>query len=832
LSAITPEVSLLRFGVFELDLRTGELRKGGKQLSLPPQPFKILVLLATHPSELVTREEIRQEIWGNGTFVDFEQGLNFAINKIRTALRDEAETPRYIETLPRRGYRFIAPIEAIPGAGQALAAWNNQHGSEPIARESTGAQRVSLSGVARSISGRLRWAIIATAVAVLALLVLGAWFWFRGSRVRWARNQALPEIARLVDQGQLDAAFRLAQQATRYTPDDPLLSRLLRSFTVPLSIQTTPPGAAIYFRMYSGGDKDWVFLGQSPLEHVRAPWEYVRWKISKPGFGTVEAASLTFPNVTLHFTLDSEGESPAGMVHVPGGTFQFRSAGPVELDDYWLDRYEVTNRQFKQFMERGGYQSRTNWKHEFIKEGRRLSWDEGMAQFRDSTGRIAPSTWELGSYPEGQGDFPASGISWYEAAAYCESMDRSLPTIYHWYKAAGLGIASDILHFSNFGGKGPARVGHYQGLAPFGTYDMAGNVKEWTWNESGAKRYILGGAWNEPSYMFATEDAQAPLSRSATFGFRCAKYDTAVAGVLTHSIETLARDYTTEKRVPESVFAIYKRLYSYDRTELDPRLESMDNSSEYWRREKVSFKASYGNDRVTTYLFLPKNIHPPYPVVVYFPGVSSFFEKSSDNIDPEVDFVVKSGRAVLYPVYMGTYERRINSVPQPQSLEEVVRPGSACLPVGPKAGRDLVTQWAKDLGRSIDYLETRKDIDSNRLAYYGLSLGAVWGPVLTAVEPRLKVSVLVGGGLPFERLPSEIEPLNFAPRVKIPTLMVNGRDDFMFPVESSQIPLFHLLGVSNARKRHVILDSGHVPPWQPVAKETLDWLDRYLGPVR
>src|SRR6266853_1732273 len=112
------------------------------------------------------------------------------------------------------------------------------------------------------------------------------------------------------------------------------------------------------------------------------------------------------------------------------------------------------------------------------------------------------------------------------------------------------------------------------------------------------------------------------------------------------------------------------------------------------------------------------------------------------------------------------------------------------------------------------------------------SLGAIWGPVLTAVEPRFKVSVLVGGGLPFEKLPSEIEPLNFASRVNIPTLMLNGREDFMFPVQSSQIPLFHLLGVSSADKRHVILESGHVPPWQPVAKESLDWLDRYLGPVR
>jgi poly(3-hydroxybutyrate) depolymerase len=261
-------------------------------------------------------------------------------------------------------------------------------------------------------------------------------------------------------------------------------------------------------------------------------------------------------------------------------------------------------------------------------------------------------------------------------------------------------------------------------------------------------------------------------------------------------------------------------------------VEAVDESSADWKREKVSFRAAYGNERVTAYLFLPRNALPPYAVVVYFPGVSSFFKRSSSTISPEwASFAVKSGRAVLYPIYTGTYERRINSPTLRETWDELVQPGGACLPVGPNAGRDLVVQWAKDIQRAIDYLETRKDIDSHRVAYYGLSLGAVWGPVMTTVEPRFKASVLVAGGLPFERLPSEIEPLNFAPRVQIPTLMLNGRDDFMFPVNSSQLPLFRLLGVPEPQKRHVLFDSGHVPPMNSVMKESLDWLDRYLGPI-
>lgn len=101
----------LRFGVFELDAETGELRKSGHTVRLRPQAAKILVLLASRPGQLVTREELREKIWGNETFVDFEHGLNLCIREVRAALDDDADTPRYVETLPKRGYRFIAPIQ-------------------------------------------------------------------------------------------------------------------------------------------------------------------------------------------------------------------------------------------------------------------------------------------------------------------------------------------------------------------------------------------------------------------------------------------------------------------------------------------------------------------------------------------------------------------------------------------------------------------------------------------------------------------------------------------------------------------------------------------------
>ena len=109
---------LVRFGAFELDLRTGELRKGGVRINLPDQPFQVLKTLLDRPGELVTRDELRQRLWSAETFVDFERGLNAAVRRLRDALGDSADVPRFVETLPRRGYRFIAPVIRQPVADE------------------------------------------------------------------------------------------------------------------------------------------------------------------------------------------------------------------------------------------------------------------------------------------------------------------------------------------------------------------------------------------------------------------------------------------------------------------------------------------------------------------------------------------------------------------------------------------------------------------------------------------------------------------------------------------------------------------------------------------
>src|SRR3954471_11262517 len=106
----------LRFGVFEVDLRAGELRKHGVRLRLQEQPFQVLAILLERPGETVTREELRDRLWTADTFVDFDHGVNKAVNRIRSALGDSATSPRFVETVARRGYRFLADVTVVEGA--------------------------------------------------------------------------------------------------------------------------------------------------------------------------------------------------------------------------------------------------------------------------------------------------------------------------------------------------------------------------------------------------------------------------------------------------------------------------------------------------------------------------------------------------------------------------------------------------------------------------------------------------------------------------------------------------------------------------------------------
>jgi formylglycine-generating enzyme required for sulfatase activity/dienelactone hydrolase len=559
-------------------------------------------------------------------------------------------------------------------------------------------------------------------------------------------------------------------------------------------------------------------LGETPIDSVRITgssfWmsstTYLT-RIEKQGYENVLAVASTAKN-TVSRRLFKSGSIPPGMVYVES------------TNGFFTDRYEVTNRQYKEFIDKGGYSNPDYWKFEFKKDGKTISRDKAIALFVDNTGRPGPASWEGGYFPQGQENFPVSGISWYEAAAYAEYAGKSLPTSNDWDSTAHWFFRSDskIVPASNFNRKGPEPVGKNIGVSMFGAYDMAGNVREWCWNEAPIGRIIRGGAWDDATYMYKHQSQLPSFDRSPRNGFRCVKYidrEKMPKAAFQKINYDEGEDYSKKQAVAENIFTIYKNQFQYDNADLKTAIEKKDKSPDGWITEKISFNAAYGNERMISYLFLPENASPPFQTVIFFPGTGALFEKDLEkNIETKwlIDYIIKSGRAVMCPIYTGTFDRIDNPTPDEWNGHQYT---------------EWIIKLIKDFRRSVDYLDTRPDIDKNKLGYYGFSWGGMMGAIIPAVEDRLKVNILVVAGLSEAGLP-EVNQINYISRVKIPTLMLNGRFDYTFPYEKSALPFYKLLGTPEKDKRQFVYETDHYVPKNEMIKETLTWLDHYLGPVK
>jgi dienelactone hydrolase len=517
------------------------------------------------------------------------------------------------------------------------------------------------------------------------------------------------------------------------------------------------------------------------------------------------------------------------MVLVPGGTWGDDVGfvgwlGPYKLPPYYVDRYEVTNRDYQKFVDSGGYVKQQYWTETFTLNGRGLSWSEAVAEFRDTTGRPGPSTWVAGHYPEGRADFPVSGVSWFEASAYAAFAGKRLPVLSQWFQTAPADFARYTVPASNMSGKALAPVGTYRGIGPYGTYDTAGNVREWVANTVDDNlRFILGGAWNSATYLYFDPEALSPFDRSETNGFRSVQNQGPLPEDAAMPVVRKSRDFAHHEPVTDTVFHAYELLYAYPKTPLNVKTEGVVMETADWREEKVSFDTAYRGERMAAYLFLPKNVRQPYQTVIFFPSARVDFipdNKGGHQLGDVnfFDYIVQSGRAVMYPIYEDTYERRVKFS-------------------FPGGGQDiqLTTDWYKDVARALDYLGTRPDIDSSRLAYMGVSMGSVEGIFVSALlQDRLKTAVLLDGGFFLDQPPPGGDEADFAARIRMPVLMVNGRYDFTFPLDRAQNPLFAMLGTPAQDKSHVVLDTPHdVTEQRPqLIKAVLDWLDRYLGRVK
>jgi serine/threonine protein kinase/dienelactone hydrolase len=674
----------------------------------------------------------------------------------------------------------------------------------------------------------LTWATVIT--LALATLVLSTtrdkW------NERWAREQ-LSEIRRLIDEEEYAQALDLATKVEPIIPGDPTLEAMWPEFSVEASVKTDPENAGVAVRQWNAPDADWRHLGAAPIDRVRVPKGALHWKLSKTDHNTL-VVLRTDTGKEMSFRLEKSAGQPPGMVRVPAREdtsillIGLTHVERLNVGDYLIDRHEVTNREFQEFVDGGGYASPKYWNPPFAHGETELSWKNAISKFVDTTGMPGPAGWKSGRYPAGEADYPVRGVSWFEAAAYAEFVGKRLPSVYHWARAADTWNAYNISPLSNFGREAPAPAAQHQGVGSHGAFDMAGNVKEWCWNaDEKGNRYILGGAWNEPDYMFNSPDEKSPWDRLETNGFRCVKLlvDEDSSPLADMELIRLRRNLDRVAPISDEGLAGYRTLYAYDKQA--PLNEDVlwTQERDGYSHEKIEFDAADGlNERVTAHFYRPSHAKPPYQTVIYFPPAhalnASPFDEST--ISWQIAFLVRQGRAVLYPIYRGMFDRK-DPAPDRQ-LKSLFDRESFLY-------KQYVIDWSKDLGRSIDYLEQRSDVDHANLAYYGYSLGATQGVIFSVMEERLKVAILNSAGIAPGTPRPEADPLTYLRRVTIPTLMLNGRYNTFFPIELAVQPWYELLGTPKADKRLQTFASGQFIPEKDLARETDAWLDKYLGPV-
>lgn len=666
-------------------------------------------------------------------------------------------------------------------------------------------------------------AVAALAATLLAVVTGGSWFAVRVQHHAWATREALPMATKLIDAHQPLAAFGVVNQARVYAPDDTALKSFAATYSRSTAITSSPAGATVEIQDYLTADSTWVSLGTTPLPAATVPKGYFRWRVTPPHGAPVVSAPLVTGR--MQFAFDSAVQPARGMVRVHAQSYADYIAfigwvGPFALPAFDIDRYEVTNAEYQEFVDAGGYSTPRYWDEPFIDHGTTLSWVTSLARFRDKSGRTGPATWSSGHFPAGEGEFPVAGISWYEAAAYAAYRGNTLPTMAQWHAVAPPEVSRYVATMSNMSRDRIARVGAFRGVGPYGTYDMAGNVREWVLNANDAgARFILGGAFPSPSYLYEESEALPPFDRSPTNGMRAVRNYGSLPAEATRPVRMLTRDFSRFTPASDAVFAAYRVMYSYDATPLQATADGIVQQTPDWRVEKVTFAAAYRQERMSAYLFVPTHVKPPYQTVVFFPSARILFMQDSKSLgDLEYfDYIVQSGRAVLYPVYQDTYERRIKGT----------MPGAS-------KDLELTTQRAKDVARSLDYLQSRPDIAKDKLAYVGVSMGAAEGVIYTTlVQDRLRTAVFLDGGFFLDQPKAGADPADFAARMKKPVLMVNGRFDATFGYEEAQLPLLRMLGTPAADKQHVVLQTSHdvTTERSALVRSVLGWLDKYLGRV-
>ena len=664
---------------------------------------------------------------------------------------------------------------------------------------------------------------------LVGFLGAGIFFYIKLGKASNTIEKELPEFLQLIKEGKSGAAYYAGKKILENDPNNKVVIDGIKTITTAVDVITVTPNIDVYLLLSQEDDK-WEFIGKTPLNKKSLPNGNLKLKFvdaNKHDF-IVNVGTFNLELDENNFELPTTMPDTTTMALVIGTNASVRLPGldsrpRVMFSPFLIDKTEVTNIEYKKFVDAGGYKNPGLWSIPTLLNGKPFNIDLAQKLFVDQTGFSGPASWINGTYPDGKANFPVSGISWYEADAYAKFVKKKLPTVYQWAHAATPLKSSSMCPSSNFSKSETKEVPYSKIKSGFGLSDVAGNVREWCSNATKddlTERAILGGGYEDDSYTFNNYFGQDAFNRSKSNGVRLVK-DLTNNNLQQYAeiIKMPTRDFLKIPKISKEVFEIYKRQFDYEPTPLNIKILKTDNSDPDFTYELIEYNAAYNNEIMSGVLFKPKNFNGKVPTIINYPTALSIYASDINELTlgQFQKTLLKLGHAIFCPIYKGTYNRR----------DEL----KSYYPAKTDFYKEHVIMWGKDMKRSIDVIESRTDLDLSNLMYFGFSWGGEMSNIMIPIEPRIKRAVLIVAGYAFDESKPEVEAAVYTPFIKVPVLMLNGKYDYIFPSETSQKPMYELLGTNKNDKYWYLHESSHTVPLDEFTKKVKIFLDKYSKPA-
>ena len=665
---------------------------------------------------------------------------------------------------------------------------------------------------------------------IVSLFSLFGYYAFMNSSKNDLIEKELPELIELFENNEVLKVYKKTLVLKEKFPKNKIILKYYKYVTDSISINTGDKNYDIFFKINNDSLSQWKSIGRSPnLERV--PYARLDLKFVDGENIFVSLYNHTYflrqGNISFIFP-ESDKNIPKNHVLFPGVKNSLSLPGldhlePINMNPYSISKFEVTNGEYYDFLNSEEYNESNNWPFPITIENKTIQLIDVKSVFTDQYGSSGPSNWSYGNFPEGQKDLPVTGISWFEAYAYAKFKGLSLPNIYQWENAANLSGSTNLIKRSNFSKQQLIKYDDPKTKNVYGINNLAGNVREWMSNpnnESNKNRAILGGCFLDETYSYNDYYSQDAFDRSIGNGIRLVFNPNEDPQVNTDSFGVDVRDFVNVEDVSDDVFRYYLSQYDYEYSNKNIITEHIDSLSKGIVIEKYKMPAAYGDGKeiLSGYVFYDKNIKKKYKPIIYFPGSNALHSSKEINLvesfPSKIHYLLKEGYAVVHPIYKSTYSRQDDQRSDYGDMSDQYK--------------EHVIMWGKDYKKSIDYIFTRDDFDSSKLSYHGISWGGFMANILLPIDKRVKSAVLLVAGLEFQKCKKEVDAHYYTRRIRIPTIMLNGKFDQFFPYETSQIPMYKLIDVDEANKKHFIYESGHYVPRNELIKQHLGWLNKYL----